>query len=118
MNVVSTIERLFETKEGGKAFDESEKLVRQWAKGSAEAQGGLVRYMNEGRFNHVREHVAAELADLAEEGDVAIAPPYPPPPRAPARPGAGCAKVRRWRARRRPVRGDATSYRSRAPALP
>jgi hypothetical protein len=72
MKVARTVERLFEMNDGGRAFDEADKLVRQCAKGSDEARDGLVRYMHEGRFHHVREHIASKLAEFDNAGDVVL----------------------------------------------
>lgn len=65
----NTIDQLFAARGGEQAFRSLDKLIREAAKGSAEARAALIRYMTSGRFDHVREHAAAELSDLTEEGD-------------------------------------------------
>ena len=66
-------EKLFQIKNGGKAFDEAETLLRQCKRGSRTARGTLIRYMLEGKVDHVRDFVAAELAEGVEEGDRELA---------------------------------------------
>ena len=62
-------EQLFAARGGEQAFQNLEKLAREARKGSNDALEAMVRYMSSGRFDHVREHAASELVELAEEGD-------------------------------------------------
>lgn len=68
-----TVEQLFAARSGEQAFRNLEKLLQQAEKGATDALTAVVRYMRSGRFDHVREHAAAELAELADEGDAQLA---------------------------------------------